>query len=146
MLSQKDFESKMSKGVTWNYCIQILFFPTCIVDFEQVNARWDAIQLKFNALVINPSHFKDSWIFESFMLKIVQKLVPRSQSAVYVTSNSIKIKIIKVETIAKSLCKVLRACYRSLSPFLNLFLLTAVWLPHSQLWAIIVGTDSLIQC
>ena len=37
------------------------------------------------------------------MLKIVQKQVPRSKSAVQVASNSIKIKIIKVETIAKSL-------------------------------------------
>ena len=39
MFSQKDFEAKGSKCVTWNYYMQILHFPTCIADFEQVNAR-----------------------------------------------------------------------------------------------------------
>ena len=70
-------------GLTWNCCIQILYFQTCIVDFEQVNARLDVIHLKFNALFINPSHFKDSWIYESFVLWLFKswywdpKLLPR---------------------------------------------------------------------
>ena len=48
MLSQKDFETKGSKGVTWNYCIQIPHLPTSVVDVEQVNT---------NCVVINQTWY-----------------------------------------------------------------------------------------
>ena len=40
MLSHRDFVTKGSQCVTWNYCIYIPHFPTCIVDFKQVNTGW----------------------------------------------------------------------------------------------------------
>ena len=46
---QRDFQTRRSKCVNWNYCIQILHFPSSIVDFKQVNAGWVIInQMRYN--------------------------------------------------------------------------------------------------
>ena len=66
---KKEFETKGSKCVIWNYCTQIQHFPTSITNFEQVNARWviiikcDTVELEFDSLFINLIYFKINKFF-----------------------------------------------------------------------------------